>query len=167
MFGKILLLLLSNFLLTGCPDECYPGGFLSITHYKVESYKKTLGGIKVYNNFNQVDFSLIDTKVEELESCLNIKINRCCFAILIPNDWFYSECQTGEQLLPIGAPRQLCLDKDPNMPIECGCYWRVALQDDYYIVTPPGLKLLKAELSRLVTNENNPWENPDIARCLN
>jgi hypothetical protein len=163
---RLILLLVSSILFIGCPDECYPGGFLSITHYNVGEYKKSPGGIKVYNDYHSIDLLLIDIKVEELESCLNIKINRDCFAVLIPNDWFYSSCQTGEQLLPVEAPLQLCLDKDPTMPIECGCYWRVALQDDYYIVSPPNLKLLKAELSRLVTNENNPWASSEISRCL-
>jgi hypothetical protein len=83
--------------------------------------------------------------------------------VKIPDDWFVSEC-SGEELLPIPAPQELCDAK--GLPRDCGCYWRVETQDDNIIVVPPGLKLYKAELARIVTGENNVWIVPRITACL-
>jgi hypothetical protein len=148
-----------------------------LTHYLPNKYVLTNDGIKVYNEYEEVDLSLVDIKVRELETCLNIKIKRCCFALLIPNDWFLSEC-SGEQMLPVAAPYSQCESKGiyvpencrglnkPTQECPCICTYRVALQEDYYIITPPNLKLFKSELARLVTNINNPWEDKNISKCL-
>jgi hypothetical protein len=164
-------------LLLGC-NECYPGGFLSLTNYKIGNYILTPGGIKVYNNYTEVDLNLIDTKVDELEKCLGVEIHRSCFSVLIPDDWFVSSC-SGEQMLPVAAPYKQCEDKGlyleekcrglsrPTLECPCVCTYRVALQDDYFIVSPPNLKLFKVDLARLVTNVNNPWKDPNISKCVN
>lgn len=164
-------------LLFGC-EPCYVGGFLSITNYKPDNYVSTPDGIKVYNNYWEVSLESVDKKVKELEQCLNVKIKRCCFAVLIPNDWFISKC-SGEQMLPVAAPREQCEIKGisipdfcwgenkPSVRCPCVCTYRVALQNDYYIITPPNLKLFKSELARLVTNINNPWEDPGVLKCIN
>ena len=177
LFGRVLLpLLVSSFLLFSC-NECYEGGFVSYTNHKIGNHILTPGGIKVYNNYTEVDLQLIDSKVEELESCLGIEIHRSCFAVLIPNDWFISSC-SGEQMLPVAAPYKQCEVKGlyleekcrglnkPTTECPCVCTYRVAMQGDFFIVSPPNLKLFKAELSRLVTNVNNPWTNAEIAKCL-
>jgi hypothetical protein len=172
--GRILLVIV---VLVGCNDRCYLGGYLSLTNYKVDGCVETTGGVRVCNDFWQVDLDFVDSRVDELEECLGVKIKRGCFAILIPNDWFISAC-SGEQMLPVAAPYSQCEYKGIYLPEECRglskpttecpcvCTYRTALQDDFYIVTPPDLKLFKVDLSRLVTNINNVFGDPAISKCL-
>lgn len=150
---------------------------MSMSSYKLERHIYTPAGIKVYNNYQEVDLNFIDTQVEELETCLNISINRSCFAILIPDDWFISQC-SGQQMLPVTAPYEQCAIKGLYLPEECRglsrptencpcvCTYRVALQDDYIVVTPPALRLMKVDLARLVTNVNDVFSDPLISKCL-
>ncbi len=91
---------------------------------------------------------------------------KTCFKVKVPNDWEYSKCYPEEQLLPISAPDALCEAKGLHPTPECPCRWRVETQDDYIIVSPPNLKLFKAELARMVTGCNNVWIVPQIIACL-
>jgi|GEM_PF-2021513 hypothetical protein len=96
---------------------------------------------------------------------LPISIKRGCVTIKIPDDWTISSC-SGEEVLNLMAPEELCRAKGVIPTPECPCRWRVATQDDNVIVTPPGLKLYKAELARIATGCNNVWLLPQIATCL-
>ena len=165
-------------LLICCEPTSYNNNYLSFTNYNRKDYKefKTPHGVVVYTN-SSYEFEKIDQIVDSLEICLNTPIKRDWFAVLIPDDWFYSTC-SGEQLLPYAANPALCREKGlnitpecewlsvPNEDCECTCNWRVATQDNYIIITTPNLKLLKPELARLVTGENNPYGVPSIKNCL-
>lgn len=154
------------FLLCSCNQSGYENNYLSFTDYNLSNYRKnqTPGGIKVYSN-QDFDANKLDRLTRELQNCLGIEIRLDWFAVLIPDDWFTSPC-SGQQLLPYEANPQLCLDKGLQVTKSCPCNWRVALQDNFTIVTPPGFTLYKAELARLVTGSNNPWSNESISACL-
>jgi len=94
-----------------------------------------------------------------------LTIRRGCLKVKIPDDWFISRC-ADEELLPIPADNSICLAKGVMPTAECPCYWRVETQDDNTIVTPPGLKLFKAEVARVITGCNNVWVIPQITACL-
>jgi len=160
-------LILTALLILGCnsegPQYCYSGNYETLKRYDLDFSAQTPGGIWVDPTGQDIDLAKIDTLTDELESCLGTRINRECIGVKIPDDWFVSEC-SGEELLPIPAPPELCDAK--GLPRDCGSYWRVETQDDNIIVTPPGLKLYKAELARIVTGENNVWVVPQITACL-
>jgi len=158
------------FLLSGCQqDYCYKNNYLSITNYPFHSTISTTSGILVddtYGFLADEDLRRIDTLVEELEECSGISIKRECFSILIPPDWYVSEC-SGQQLFPCRIDPQLCIDKGLTQEDldRCPCACRAIIQDDWIVVTTPNLRLFKAELARMVTGINNPWE-AEIGACL-
>ena len=147
------------------PQYCYSNDYLTLKHYELNFTEKTPGGIWVDPTGQGVDLTLIDRLTDELEACLAIRVNRECIGVKIPDDWFVSPC-SDEELLPIPANDSLCLAKGVTSTPECPCNWRVETQDDNIVVIPPSLKLLKAELARIVTGENNVWVVPDITKCL-
>ena len=95
----------------------------------------------------------------------NVTVKRECLTVKIPTDWIVSAC-SGEEVLLLPADDAFCLAKGITPTPECPCRWRVATQDDNTIVSPPGLKLYKAELARIVTGCNNVWVVPQITACL-
>ena len=97
--------------------------------------------------------------------CLGKSIKRAWLSVYIATDSTVSPC-TGHQLLPYPAPDRLCLDKGQEPTAECPCRWRGAIQDGYWIVVTPDLRMLKEQVTRLVLNLNNPWSRPELARCL-
>jgi len=156
--------------LLGCgpsdgPGYCYENHYLTLKRYDANFTLQTPKGIWVDATGQNVDLAKIDELTDELESCLGTRVNRECIGVKIPDDWFVSEC-SGEELLPISADDSLCLAKGVTPTPECPCNWRVETQDDNIIVVPPGLKLYKAELARIVTGENNVWVVPRITACL-
>ncbi len=99
---------------------------------------------------------------------LPIILKRNCIKVKIPDDWSVSPC-SGEEMLNIAAPDALCLNKGITPTQECPCRWRVATQESNTsstIITPPGLRLYKAELARIVIGCNNVWLIPQITACL-
>lgn len=124
----------------------------------------------------------VDVKTDDLEACLGRQINlgeihRNWFVVYVPVDWYVSTC-SGEQLIPSTPPPSSCRSKGLVIPVECEyverptpecpcvCNVRAVIQDSRYIVVTPNLKLYRAELTRLVTNVNNPWTNQALLPCL-
>lgn len=147
------------------PDNCYNNGYKTLKEYDVNFNQKTPRGILVDSTGQDIDLNEIDRQTAELEQCLGVSISRSCFAVKIPDDWETSAC-SGEQLLNIPAPDELCRAKGVEPTPECPCRWRVETMDDNIIVVTPNLKLFKAELARIVTGQNNVWIVPQITRCL-
>ena len=175
-------------LTAGCPPKSYPGGYMNVTSYKLNKNNTwvTPKGIRVVAEKKQATmefFKLIDQKTAELEACLlksgasKQKINRQWFGVHVPNNWYVSKCSK-EQLVPSRVSYKLCEAKglkieeecrNHELPTEicpCVCNVRATIQDDFWIVTGPNLKLFKTELARLHTNKNGPWKYPEISRCL-
>lgn len=181
LLPKLLFLLLIPQISSSCKkDHCYfTDNYATLSHYSTKNKKvsRTPEGITVYLNGADIDLKKIDDIVDSLEICLGIKIHRECFEIYIPTDWYISTC-SGEQLLPIAAPHEQCEAKGLELPENCWglnhptdacpcvCNYRVSTQRNFLIVVTPNLKLLKAELARLVTGVNNPWIDNDIKECL-
>ena len=126
--------------------------------------------------------AMVDLRVDQVEECLArqkvaTKINRKWFGVYIPPDWYVSKC-SGEQLIPSVVDYRLCEAKGliiptvchtvikPTASCPCVCNMRSVIQDDFWIVTTPNLKLFKAELIRLVSNVNNVWVDPRLQPCL-
>lgn len=167
MRGKIVLFI--SMLGVCCelnePEQCYQNNYATLKRYDLDFTEKTPGGIYVDPTGQDVDLGKIDRLTGELEVCLGIDIRRECFGVKIPDDWTVSPC-TGEQLLNIPAPDELCRAKGLELTPECPCRWRVETQDRNIIVATPNLKLYKAELARIVTGKNNVWIAPEISKCL-
>jgi hypothetical protein len=182
--GSVTLL----FLTSGCPPKSYSGGFMNVTHYSVDkndtwSTPKNIRVVAEKKDATMEFFQEIDKRTDELEACLlksgasKNKINRKWFGVLVPKDWYISKC-SGEQLVPSLVSYKLCEAKGltikeecrnlerPTTICPCVCSVRATIQDDFWIVTAPNLKLFKTELARLHTNKNAPWKYPEISRCL-
>lgn len=172
----------------GCPATRYPGPFANVTKYKIPSKggKLTPKGIRVIvpaKDDKPELYKQIDQKADELEACLlqtgalKKKLQRGWFGVYIPADWYVSACSK-EQLVPSTVSYKLCEAKGlkieeecrnherPTSICPCVCNVRATIQNDYWVVTAPNLKLFKAELARLSTNQNNPWAVEIIQKCL-
>lgn len=172
-------------LLVGCPNGSYNPNYANATNYVVEKSQgtRTSGGVLVValKDRNEILFAAIDRSVDELDVCLaklgRKKVQRRWFGVLVPIDWYVSSC-SGEQLVPSKANPALCEAKGLTIPEQCRwvakpssecpcpCNFRAVIQDDWWIVTAPNLKLFKAELLRLVTSVNNVWANETLRTCL-
>jgi hypothetical protein len=167
-------------------NKCLVRNLQDMTNYSVTLTSTTPDGVKVDTSKNNIDLDLIDCVINEVESCLQRKFptgkisdsvakeSRClstielpfdreCITIKIPDDWHVG-C-SGEQLLSIPAPLEGCTIKNENYPIECGCYWRGAVQDNRTIVVTPNLKLLPDWLIRTSTGCLNPWGSTELSEC--
>jgi hypothetical protein len=196
LIGLVFVLAFTLLFTTGCPPPSrYPGrNFQNVTlePIKKSEAKPTPAGILLIVNKSQQSFTdlakLVDTKTTELEACLQKngvlakKIRRDWFGVYIPKGWYVSTCSK-EQLIPSRISYKLCeAKKHDGEPIKieeecrnhthpteicpCVCNVRAAIHYNFWVVTTPNFKLFKAELARLVTNQNNPWTNKKISSCL-
>lgn len=150
-------LLLSLLVTASCYDECYVQRYDWGFSYNVEPNIVTEYGIKVDTSkrvYPDKVFSLMDRMTQEVESCLNKKVDKQCLRVKIPRSWFTSE-YTGHQLLKDKAPMDACIQKD--LDPDKGCYWRAGLQDGYKVITTPNLYLYKDPLVKFVTGEEEVW----------
>lgn len=163
------------------PDDCPNYRYESNFRYENKVEETTPGGVRVDFTGQNLNPTLIDRAAQEVEECLiaqfgnpvvippelmsaascetaqpSLPYRRECLAVKIPDDWTMN-CSGTEQVLPYGAPDQLCRDKGLNPTPECPCRWRVGTQDDHWIVATPNLRLLKAEMVRHFTGCNNAW----------
>jgi hypothetical protein len=178
------LLFLGSF---NCGDKCYVNYYQNVTSYKVNPNAVTPSGIKVDTGGHAVDLVYLDERIKNIEDCLMdvMKVNsvitaeeqinwqclkrefvfepikRDCFVIKII-DAVFSECSEW-QFLPVFAPEQLCKDKGLEPNPKCLCKWRVAVQDDNVLVTPPALYLW--DITRIVTGCNAVWNSKFVA-CM-
>jgi len=161
--------------------QYYPERFANVTQYAISSSLETPKGIRVDPGHHQVDLAKIDRYVDELEACIGKAIKRDAFAVKFPDDLYISPC-TGEELFPCKMPVDVCIKKVvdnhvqliPGSPctldelpcLPCPCHCRAAIQANAAVITNTKMNLFKAELTRLVTGVNNPWENNYLAKCL-
>lgn len=175
---KALVLLFLLCVSCSSDNNPYRGDFLDVTNCGTSGeYIFSPGGIKVYLNGNNVDIYLIDSKVNELESCLDKNIEREYIAVCIPDDWYVSPC-TGQQLVPSSVDYRLCEEKGveiteecreavyPTVNCPCPCSVRAEVQNNHIVVTAPNLELFKAALARIVMYPKYVWSTPEIAACL-
>jgi hypothetical protein len=164
---KVINVILLFLLLSSCnpTPQCYVGGFLNITDYTFRTNRISTQGISVDDRNFELNLDHLDNKVSELESCLSLSIDRSCFKVLVPTDTYISSC-SGQTLFPCAVPPQLCEDKDLVVTEECPCNCQGAIQDDYIIVTVPSMITFKLELTRLISNVNNPYKDPNMKGCL-
>lgn len=110
---------------------------------------------------------LLERQVAEVEACLERRIDRSAFRVVVPNDWHMS-CDGTQQVLPFQAPDRTCKGEDATAT--CACHYRAIVQCDCggkpALVTTPNLALFKDVLVRLVTGSANPWVDPTLEPCL-
>lgn len=180
------LVLLFTTLLIGCPDGGYHPNYANATNYVVTKQQgvRTLGNVLVVvqpKDKTDALLTLIDQQVTTLDICLmglgRPKVQRDWCGVLIPPDWYVSSC-SNEQLVPSRVDPKLCEAKGLKIPEQCWwvtrpsvlclcpCNFRAIIQDNYWIVTTPNLKLFKAELLRLVTGVSNVWTDEKLRMCL-
>jgi hypothetical protein len=169
----------------GClpKDSCYRNWYRNGTNYRVTPDVRTPEGIAIDTTGHQIDLNRVDSLTTALEQCLERTINRSCFAIYIVNDWYTSAVDAQQQVFTCSYGNGPCESKiesgrllrenvcrkPPNEPCppgtyRCGC--RGAIQDDFYIIVTPDLRMYTAELARMVTGVNNIWEIANIRQCI-
>ena len=185
MCGLIVAVLVGAalLLLPACPSPGYHGHFTNVTNYHLKKETTTPRGIVVSGTHDASVLAAIDLKVDQVELCLammmpTVQLEREWFGVAIPPDWYVSTC-SGEQLIPSAVDYRLCEAKGLDIPdachfvqkptaqCPCVCNVRSVIQDDYWVLTTPNLKLFKAELIRLVANINNVWIDERLQPCLN
>lgn len=156
---------------TGCADDYCDQYKWGYSHHEFEQYNidvelKTPSGIVYDPSGQNISPQLIDRLTSEVESCLNVKIDRTSFKVKIANDWVLS-CDKSQQLLPtpVFAGNAGCVAKglvpDPN----CPCRWRAGIRCPNVIVIPPNFYLYKDALIRFVKGIPNPWIDPVLSVC--
>jgi hypothetical protein len=181
---KIVCFILS---LSGCGDKCYKNYYQNITSYKVSPNVITKSGFKVDTGGINVDIDALDSRLVSIENCLIsiIKqtpviteeqknewqclkkefepepIKRDCLVVKVI-EAVLSSCSEWE-FIPVLAPDQYCLDKGIIPTPECPCKWRLAVQNDNILITPPALYLW--DVTRIYTSCNNIWKSHFLS-CL-
>ncbi len=175
-----------------CPRTRYPVNFANVTSYQPDASKgtRTPGGILTVGRPQDITGAFrdqLDLRVNQMDKCLQQQgwpaLQRRWFGVFVPSDWYVSAC-TGQQLIPSRADYRLCEQKrDPQgnpikMPVacrgvvkptaacSCPCNFRATIEDNFWIVTAPDLRLLKTELARLHTGVMQPWGHDRIKGCL-
>lgn len=159
----------------------YPERHANITQYEISTSVTTPKGIRVDRGQHDVDLAKIDRHVDDLESCLGMRIRRNAFVVKFPSDLYLSPC-TGEEIFPCKMPVDVCIRKIsagsvnllPGSPCslddlpctQCPCHCRAAIQGNAAIVTNTRMNLFRAELARLVTGEIDPWSSARLSRCI-
>ena len=177
-----ILVVVVVLVLPSCPTPGYHGYFTNVTRYTIKPTTATPRGIVVAGTSDASLLAVVDLKVDQVEECLVkqkvvVRVNRKWFGVHIPPDWYVSSC-SGEQLIPSVVDYRLCEAKGLVIPTACHtvskptpscpciCNMRSVIQDDFWIITTPNLKLFKAELIRLVSNTNNVWIDKRLQPCL-
>lgn len=143
----------------------YPGG--SFDHYTLGALSRTPGGVSYDPSGQTVDPLLMDTYVDEVESCLKRPVDRSSFVIKVAGDWHLG-CAANpwgqQQLLPVVAPDIGCEAKDLTPTTACPCEWRAGIECPNILVVTPNLLLLKDVLIRWTTGTDDPWI-PQYSAC--
>lgn len=171
--------------------DCYHNNFANITHLNVKPNLKTPKGIKVDNSSGQeIDLDKIDSRIDSMEMCFkdivkdklvltdqqardadcyrrefkleDVTIKRNCLTLKIVKP-VSSKCSDWQFIGVKADSDKGCLDKGLKPTPECPCQWRVAIQDQNVLVTPPALYLW--DIGRMVTSCNNVWKTP-FTPCL-
>jgi len=175
-----------SLLLVGCPGG-YFYNYANVTNYTPDTKQGswTPGGVLVLGPQKDTTAAFIaevDRRTQELDKCLQAHgwkpLRRDWFGVFVPPDWYVSTC-SGEQLVPSVMPCSLCIDqkklplpekccglRKPTAECPCVCNARSTIQDNFWIVTAPTLKLYKAELARLSTGVGFPWGDARIKDCV-
>lgn len=183
---KTTLLLIAVFFICGCPpkNDCYMNMFSNITAYIPKWTMTTPAGYRLDTTDAVPDISLeiLDIRLNNIEkcvlevaknnpvakpewACLGNKliaepIKKNCLLIKVVKP-VMSKCSTWQHI-PVKAPDQLCRDKGLEPTAECPCLWRVAVQDDNILITPPAMHLW--DIVRIMTSCNGMWSSP-LAAC--
>ncbi|KKM64951.1 hypothetical protein LCGC14_1496150 [marine sediment metagenome] len=192
--APLLFVVVVGIALANCPQRSrYPGrNFTSPTSHKVNVRDgvRTTGGILTVGpqkDTTQEFRDRLDLQVDQLDQCLQRAglgaLQRGWFGVLVPSDWYVSPC-TGQQLIPSRVDYRLCEQKrdpqgnpikvslvcrgavQPTVACPCPCSFRSTIQNNFWIVTAPDLRLLKTELARLHTGVNAPWSDARLKGCL-
>lgn len=150
---KALFLLL----LIGCDSD---GGYQcycrSLTDYDVSPSVRTPDGIGVDPSGMDIDLDAIDQDTRDLETCLELSINRSGFNIKVAPDWFVPTEKPNAQVFPCDI-----------LPSQCGnkpmCYCYGVVQPRHTVVITPNLAAYRHELIHLVTNTGH--DNPQFELC--
>lgn len=170
------------------PRPAYYSRLANVTSYDVKTPKITPGGIRFGGDLDPL---FLDRVTRQVASCLaqvrepttEEKVILDCplaairrdvdpkaFDVFVPKDWRPSLNDPQEQVLPAPADSKLCFSPPPvgkGLKCEvppCECNFRVAVQDNRTVVTPPNLKLFPEALVRLVTACNYVWA-PPLSEC--
>lgn len=191
----IILLPLFDVGLTNCSSpECSEIGWgyslQEFDHYDVNADHTTAGGTTYDPSGQSISPELIDRLTNEVESCLattfngsplsdtivktsgckdnsfQLPIDKHSFVVKIPNDWI-PNCDKTEQVLPtpvlVGGAGCVAKGKDPTE--QCPCRWRAGIKCPNVLITTPNFYIYKDILIRFVTECQNPWSSPELAKC--
>lgn len=153
--------------LAGCvPEVCNPvrWGYM-VGHgktYDVGPLVQSPAGVRVDAPGGAMFLPTVDRLTAEVSECLRVSIDRSSFLVKVPGDWLLSADGTQQELTAI-APGSGCTAK--GLTGEQPCRWRAVIQCPNVIVATPSLYLFKDALVRFVTGSQNPWADPELAKC--
>lgn len=157
--------------------------------WKIHPTTVTPGGRNVDPTGNDVDPVLIDAILDSVNACVEDLYGnpprvedidaaaQChenafrpfpceggCTTIKVVDDWEPS-CDGTDQVLPLIAGDDGCVDKGLNPTDSCPCHWRAATQDDgNTLVVTPNLRLL-ADVYVRSQGCRNPWAE-GLSACV-
>jgi hypothetical protein len=167
IFARVIpiLLIVLTAMLAACQCfECYDNNYTDITDYEVnEDAIHLVNGLQLDDPNCEVDFVDLMHQIEYLDECIEEDIRWACITVKVAPDWEVSP-HTGAQLFPCERPESVCERKEGYLDeYECDC--RAIIQDETTVITAPNLALFKAEIVRMVTGINDPWQSP-YAHCV-
>ncbi len=163
----------------GCSEIRWGYAYHAFNRYEVQQTSVTESGIVYDPSGLQISPALIDRLTFEVESCLTLveksntgpscmifhgSIARNSFVIKIASDWVLS-CDKSEQLLPVYAGSEGCIEKGITPTEQCPCRWRAGIKCPNVLIVTPSFYLYKDALIRFVTGCQNPWASPALASC--
>lgn len=187
-FGALAL---SQLVIVNCAvcDEIQWGyGYGAFDRYNVNASFTTPAGTPYDPSGLNISPQLIDRLVNEVSTCLDgvapngqlppdivsasvchsttftWPLERKWFEVKIASDWVYS-CDHTQQLLPVLAGNAGCIAKGETPTDTCPCRWRAGIECPNHIITTPSFYLFKDALTRFLTGCENPWANPELAKC--
>lgn len=164
----------------------------NVVSYAVNYDAHTPEGIPVDTSGQQVSMQEIDTRIDNVITCLtqkypkglpsdvmekssclysNILIDRTQLGVKVAPDWHETPAQCDTigwgtmQAFPCSVDPQLCRDKGLTPSDECPCECRSAVLNNSIVVTTPNLHLFDDSLIRILTSCNNIWTT-DLAECF-
>lgn len=190
----VLLFFVMFSLSAHCPPPSYNPHYLNVTKvsFRLDELQHSPNGVqyRIPENVDEVRFvQMLDEKTVALEKCLGRDLHLEWFAVIVPENWYKSQC-TGQLMIPSNVDYRLCEQKkmpdgtlvkipvecreviEPTDKCPCPCNFRSIAQVRWAgtplaaVITAPDLKLYKAELARLVTGVNNVWTDKDLVKCV-
>lgn len=171
--------LLPFLFLSACGGEecCRINNFQNITNLPFHTSHISPSNIQIDAGNMNINIPLMDKRISNIADCIKSieqpaepswdcvyplpTYDLSCLKVKVVPPTL-SACSSWE-FIGVPAPNELCEAKGLTPSSECPCMWRLAVQDDWTIITPSALYFW--DVGRVLTSCNNIWETP-YEKCL-